>query len=62
MAREKWIWAVWAVVVLCCLVPYTVLAHVAAWYGSFLFWSGAGLLVIVLNIFITQGFKEYDGD
>ncbi|MFG6667645.1 hypothetical protein ACGK9R_11100 [Halomonas sp. HNIBRBA4712] len=62
MARDKWSWAVAAVVVLCCVVPYTLLTNVAAWYGSFLFWSGAGLVVIALNIVITRSFKEFDRD
>jgi len=45
-------------VVLCVLVPYTVLSHVNAWYGSFLFWTVAGLLVIVLNLLATRDFKD----
>ncbi|UYF99634.1 MULTISPECIES: hypothetical protein [unclassified Halomonas] len=62
MARDKWIGAIAMLVVLCCLVPYTLLSNVAAWYGSFLFWSVAGVVVIALNVFITKGFKEHDRD
>lgn len=54
--------AVWLVVLLSCVVPYTLLTNTAAWYGSFLFWTCAGLVVIALNIFITQDFKEHDRD
>ncbi|MFI0474159.1 hypothetical protein ACGLWX_15700 [Halomonas sp. HMF6819] len=62
MARDKWMGAVGVVVVLCYLVPYTLLSNVVAWYGSFLFWSGAGVVVIALNIFMTRPFKEHDRD
>lgn len=59
MKRSKWIWIVWVVVLLCYWVPYTLLSDVARWYGSFLFWSCAGIAVIVLNVLITQGFKDH---
>ncbi len=62
MKRSKWIWVVWVVVLLSCLVPYTLLTNVAAWYGSFLFWTCTGLVVIALNIFITKDFEEHDHD
>ncbi|MGP8289163.1 MULTISPECIES: hypothetical protein [Halomonadaceae] len=62
MKRSKWIWVVWIVVLLSCLVPYTLLTNVAAWYGSFLFWTCAGLVVIALNVFITKDFEEHDHD
>ncbi|MBW6391044.1 MAG: hypothetical protein LPK08_04545 [Halomonas sp.] len=62
MKRSKWIWLVWAVVLLCYLVPYTLLNDVQAWYGSFLFWTIAGLAVIALNLFITKDFEEHSND
>lgn len=62
MKRNKWIWAVWAVVLLCVLMPYTLLTNVAMWYGSFLFWTIAGLIVIALNIYITKDFEEHSND
>ncbi|MBE0462159.1 hypothetical protein EI547_01630 [Halomonas sp. FME20] len=62
MKRGKWIMTVWLVVLLSCVVPYTLLTNTAAWYGSFLFWACAGLVVIALNIFITRDFKEHDRD
>lgn len=58
MRHSMGIWLVWGVVVLCYVVPYTLLSDVARWYGSFLFWVLAGLGVIVLNIFITRDFRD----
>lgn len=57
MQRRKWIWLVWAVVLLSYVIPYTLLTGVQAWYGSFLFWSLAGLAVIGLNAYITKDFE-----
>lgn len=62
MKRSKWIWAVFIVVLLSCLVPYTLLTNINAWYGSFLFWSVAGLAIIALNVYITKDFEEHDND
>tara|TARA_B100000929_G_scaffold268663_1_gene237628 strand:+ start:211 stop:399 length:189 start_codon:yes stop_codon:yes gene_type:complete len=62
MKRSKWIWLVWAVVLLSYLVPYTLLSDVSRWYGSFLFWTVAGLVIIALNVFITSDFKEHGDD
>ncbi|HCE41090.1 hypothetical protein [Alloalcanivorax profundimaris] len=59
MQRSKWIWLIWAVVVLCYLVPYTVLSDVHAWYGSFLFWTLAGVAVIAINFIITKDFEGH---
>lgn len=59
---NKWVWLVWGVVLLCYLVPYTLLTNVQAWYGSFLFWTVAGLAVIVLNVLLTRNFREDDRD
>jgi len=58
MKTSNWIWFVGLLVFLSYAVPYSVLTHVQAWYGSFLFWSLIGVLVIVANIFMTQDFKE----
>ncbi|SEG87175.1 hypothetical protein [Marinobacterium lutimaris] len=52
-------WFIWALVLLCYLVPYTVLTSVQAWYGSFLFWCLIGALVIVTNLIITKDFEEH---
>jgi hypothetical protein len=58
MKTSKWIWFVWLLVLLSYVVPYGVLSDVQTWYGSFLFWTLIGALVIVANIFMTKNFKE----
>lgn len=45
------------VILACYAVPYLILGSVTAWYGSFLFWTLAGVVVIILNIFATANFK-----
>lgn len=60
--RSKWIWLVWIIVLLSYVVPYTLLSNVAFWYGSFLFWAVAGLIVIALNVFITKDFEDHSND
>ena len=62
MKRSKWIWLVWAVVLLSYLVPYTLLSDVSRWYGSFLFWAVAGVAIFALDVFITTDFKEHSDD
>lgn len=46
-----------AVILACYIVPYVILGSVTAWYGSFLFWSLAGIAVIFLNAAAMAGFK-----
>lgn len=58
MTRRTGLWLIAGVVVLCYLVPFTALSGVAHWTGSFLFWSVAGLAIIVLNLAITRRFGE----
>ncbi len=55
MNKSEARWAVFLVIlmVLAYVVPYTLLTNVDAWYGSFLFWSIFGLVIIVANVFIT---------
>ncbi len=62
MKRSRWIWLVWVVVLLSYVVPYTLLNHVAQWYGSFLFWTCAGLVVIAVNVLITKDFEDHNND
>lgn len=40
------------------VVPYLMIGHVATWYGSFLFWLCAGLVIILFNITATSGFGD----
>jgi len=44
--------------ILCHTVPFLLLSHVNAWYGSFLFWLIVGLLIIGLNLIATQSLTE----
>ena len=46
-----------ALIVACYAVPYLVLQSVETWHGSFLFWTIAGVGVIVLNVVATIGFR-----
>lgn len=57
MKRSKWIWLIWALILLCYAVPYTLLSDVGAWYGSFLFWSVAGLVGHRRESLYHQGFR-----
>jgi hypothetical protein len=58
MRTNIWIGFVGLLVLLSYVVPYSVLSNVQTWYGSFLFWSLIGVLVIVANIFMTKDFRE----
>lgn len=60
MTTSRWIWAVWGIVVLCVVLPFGPLSRVQAWYGSFLFWSVMGVLVIVANVLITRRFAALE--
>ncbi|GGM37388.1 hypothetical protein GCM10011351_24510 [Paraliobacillus quinghaiensis] len=46
------------VILLAYIIPYTLLTNVAAWYGSFLFWSLLALVIIVINYFLTRDWGE----
>lgn len=53
--------ALWGIVILACyVVPYFLLGSVTHWTGAFLFWTLAGLAVILLNVVATSGFGEGD--
>ncbi|ABE60273.1 MULTISPECIES: hypothetical protein [Chromohalobacter] len=47
-----------ALVLAAVIVPYTLLSHVQAWYGSLLFWLLVGVAVVLLNLLVTAAFKE----
>lgn len=53
-----WLVPVAVVILLCFLVPYTVLRDVDAWYGSFLFWSLATVSVIVVNAIVSLRWRD----
>lgn len=56
--RAIWLLFVLAVIVLCYLVPYTLLSDVDEWYGSFLFWTVATAAVIGVNAVVSADWKD----
>lgn len=58
MRTSRWIWAVWALVVLAFVLPYGPLRGVHAWYGSFLVWTLIGIAVVAVNVLITRSFTD----
>lgn len=56
--RVRWLVAVAVVMVLCYVVPYTLLRDHDAWYGSFLFWSVAALTVIGINAVVSSDWRD----
>lgn len=53
-----WLVPIAAIVLLCYIVPYTVLTDVDHWYGSFLFWTVATGIVIAINFVISLKWKD----
>ena len=62
MTRRSGLRLIAAVVVLCYVIPFTVLSQVAHWTGSFLFWTLAGLAIIALNFAITRRLEDRDDE
>ncbi|KGJ04503.1 hypothetical protein SAMN04487972_11268 [Paracoccus halophilus] len=60
MLRKISLWLVGLVVLACYVVPYGLLADTPSWTGAFLFWTLAGVAVIVLNALATASFKDDD--
>lgn len=60
MARKISLVCIWVLAILCYVIPYWVLDDINAWYGSFLFWTVTGVLVIVCNVIATRNFREQD--
>ena len=60
MVKSEWIWAIISIILilLAYFIPYTALADVAKWYGSFLFWFVLGLVIIGINIIITNNWRS----
>lgn len=46
------------IILLSFLLPYTAFRNIDAWYGSYLFWSLATLVVIGLNAVISADWKD----
>ncbi len=57
MSRKTSLMLIGLVIIALYAVPYLVIGHVSAWYGSFLFWIGSAVVIIILNAFATAGFK-----
>ncbi len=58
MTRKTALRLVAVVIVACYAVPYLVIGGIGSWYASFLFWTVAGIAIIVLNAVATKGFEE----
>ncbi|SFO74756.1 hypothetical protein SAMN04488056_11221 [Cohaesibacter marisflavi] len=57
MSRRTSLALIGLVIIALYAVPYLAIGHIAAWYGSFLFWICAAVVIIFLNLTATAGFK-----
>jgi hypothetical protein len=58
-SRVGWLVPVVLVLILLCyVVPFTILRDVDAWYGSFLFWSVVSALVIGINAVVSSAWRD----
>lgn len=57
-SRAIWLVPVALIMLLNFMVPYTLLSGVDAWYGSFLFWTLATLVVIGINAVVSSAWKD----
>lgn len=57
-SRAIWLVPVALIMLLNFLVPYTLLSGVDAWYGSFLFWTLATVVVIGINAVVSSAWKD----
>ncbi|WP_042142063.1 hypothetical protein [Paucisalibacillus sp. EB02] len=58
LSKSIWGFVIIVTILLAYIIPYTVLSDVHAWYGSFLFWGIAGLVIILANIVLTRDWRE----
>lgn len=58
MGGRFYLIAIGAIILLCYVIPFTVLSGVDAWYGSFLFWSVATAVVIVINALVSAKWRD----
>ena len=40
------------------VIPYTLLRHVDAWYGSFLWWVLVTIVVIGINVVVSSAWRD----
>ncbi|MBR3119620.1 hypothetical protein [Oceanobacillus profundus] len=53
-----WALLILVIVLLAFILPYTVLANVTKWYGSFLLWIALALITIIMNYFLTKNWGK----
>lgn len=58
MKRRQTVWLVPIIILLCYVVPYTLLRDIDAWYGSMLFWTLATLAVIGVNAIVSSAWRD----
>ncbi len=60
MVNRKSLWLITVAVLILSafVVPYTLLAGVDAWYGSFLFWTLVTMLVIGINAVVSASWRD----
>ncbi len=57
--KEKRWGLVILILVLCSFVmPYTIFREVTTWYGSFLLWTILAVVVIAINVKLTEDWSE----
>ncbi|WP_108261413.1 hypothetical protein [Mangrovicoccus ximenensis] len=61
MTRKTALVLMAVLIVACYAVPYLFIGQIASWQASFLFWSLAGVAVIILNAVAMAGYGK-DGE
>ena len=56
--RAWWLVLIGVIILLCYLVPYTLLSEVDEWYGSFLFWTLATAVVVGINAIVSSAWRD----
>lgn len=56
--RALWLLVVALIILLCYVVPFTVLSDVDEWYGSFLLWTLASAVVIAINAVVSSAWRD----
>jgi hypothetical protein len=57
-STKWWLVPIAVLVVLAFLLPFTVFRDVDAWYGSYLFWVLATIVVIAINAVVSARWKD----
>ena len=56
--KSLWLIAVAVLIISAFVVPFTLLAGLDAWYGSFLFWTIVTMLVIAINAVVSASWRD----